>query len=170
MAARPARTMRLDVETAGWACARRICRQAEGSIHAAATDWEVLVHTRVVLGAGGITMATAGLLLQFTPLESLARLGIEARDTLVPQLFGGLLIGFAMLNWMSRGVRIGGIYARPLAVGNFAHFFIGTVSLLSNQAAMRGPAGATVTLVYAMFALAFGYILFTRPSEPARQP
>jgi len=39
------------------------------------------------------------------------------------QLLGAAWLGLAMLNWMSRGVSIGGIYARPLVVTNLAHTF-----------------------------------------------
>jgi hypothetical protein len=35
-----------------------------------------------------------------------------------------------MLNWMARANRIGGIYSRPVAMGNFLHFTMGALVLL----------------------------------------
>ena len=34
------------------------------------------------------------------------------------------------MNWMAKTVLIGGIYARPLAIGNFTHFLVGALALL----------------------------------------
>jgi hypothetical protein len=66
------------------------------------------------LGVGG----------SFLPQEILARFE-SAPDwfpILVVQVAGALYLAFAILNWMARGNLIGGIYASPLALGNFMHF------------------------------------------------
>ena len=71
-------------------------------------------------------MALAGLFCSFLPEESLVLLGSEP-DTptiILVQVTGALYMGFAMLNWMARSSVIGGIYGRPLSMGNFLHFAV----------------------------------------------
>lgn len=76
-------------------------------------------------------------------------------------------MGFAALNWMARGSLIGGIYNRPIAVANFLHFLVGGLALGKGA----GTAAAPPTLVwglaggYALFATAFGLLLFRHPTR-----
>jgi hypothetical protein len=38
-----------------------------------------------------------------------------------------LYFSFALMNWTAKDSASGGIYARPVSLGNFAHFFSGTL-------------------------------------------
>ena len=68
-----------------------------------------------------------------------------------------------ILNWTARGVLIGGIYARPLALGNFLHFAMVGV-MLAKAAIMHGVVQlATSAFVFSGFAIWFGIVLFTSP-------
>ena len=81
------------------------------------------------------------------------------------QVLGALYLGFAMLNWMARGSLMGGIYGRPLAMGNFLHFFM--VALLLLKALAAGPATSGIVigaLAYTVFGLWFGLVLFRNPT------
>jgi hypothetical protein len=111
-------------------------------------------------------MALAGLALSFAPAEVLAAFGVTAIPALVvfAQLTGALYLGFAILDWMARESTIGGIYNRPLALGNFLHFLVGALALL--KAASRGSGSITEWVavgVYSLFALGFGAVLFGSP-------
>ena len=113
-------------------------------------------------------MALAGIVLQFFPQETLGNLGLssEGAAPLLLQITGALYLGFAVTNWMAKAVLIGGIYARPLAIGNFAHFLIGALALL--RFAFTAEASALVwipTAVYAVFAAMFGYVFMTHPGN-----
>jgi hypothetical protein len=80
------------------------------------------------------------------------------------QLAGALYLGFAMMNWMAKTVLIGGIYALPLAIGNFSHFLIGALALL--KYAFAAPNSLFLwlfTIIYALFAVLFGIVFFTHP-------
>ena len=70
-----------------------------------------------------------------------------------------------MLNWMARGNIIGGIYSRPVAVGNLIHFAIAALAMvkLLVHHPDRGPLWA-ITLVYAALALGFGAVVFRSPA------
>jgi hypothetical protein len=111
-------------------------------------------------------MALAGLAGSFAPQELLALFGSPATGVLplLVQLLGALYFAFAMLNWMAREVLIGGIYSRPVALGNFMHFAIGALALVKGaSAAQGGPALWTVCALYILFALWFGAVLFGSP-------
>ncbi len=111
-----------------------------------------------------ILMGLGGIGLSFLPNELATYMDWKESNSIILQILGALYFGFAMANWMSKGNLIGGIYNRPLAVGNFSHFFIATLVLI--KITMRGsqPYGMiAVTIVYSIFAIAFAYILFTHP-------
>lgn len=87
---------------------------------------------------------------------------------LVVQILGALYLGFAMLNWMARGVLIGGIYSRPVAFGNFLHFAIVAMALTKAMLSELQSAEFGVGLaLYATFAIWFGLVLFTSPVSKA---
>lgn len=81
--------------------------------------------------------------------------------TVVVQLLGTLYLSFAYTNWTAKDSNIGGIYARPTSLGNFAHFSVGTIvivkSLMSSGANL--PLAIAV-IIYAVFAAIFGWLVF----------
>ncbi|MBI3474839.1 MAG: hypothetical protein HY010_03850 [Acidobacteria bacterium] len=83
------------------------------------------------------------------------------------QVVGALYLGFAVLNWMARDILIGGIYARPVALGNFLHFgIVGlTVWKAIASGASRGSDIVAGAIVYSVFAVWFGLIVFTHPTK-----
>ncbi len=121
--------------------------------------------------ASAALMGLIGLALQFAPEVVLAFVASSSEAPLraAAQVTGAMYLGFAMLNWMSRGARIGGIYARPLAMGNLVHFVAGALALLKHAAGEASLAGWGPALLYFGFAAAFGLVAFTHPSDvPAR--
>lgn len=108
-------------------------------------------------------LALVGGFALFAPNELLAMLGapLVSSLTAVVQLLGTLYLSFAYTNWTAKDSNIGGIYARPTSLGNFAHFTVGTIviakSLMSNGANL--PLTIAV-IVYAVFAAIFGWLAF----------
>jgi hypothetical protein len=130
--------------------------------------------TRWLMSASALFMGALGVAASFLPQEVLAYAGAPpgAPVVLLLQVLGALYLGFAMLNWMARGSLMGGIYGRPLAMGNFLHFFM--VALLLLKALAAGPATSGIVigaLAYTVFGLWFGLVLFRNPSSssPARR-
>ena len=77
------------------------------------------------------------------------------------QRAGAAFVAFAVLNWSARGNMLGGIYGRPIALGNFAHFAIGAITLLKNVSHARDfPALLVVTALYSAVRVWFGAVLF----------
>jgi hypothetical protein len=83
---------------------------------------------------------------------------------LLVQVMGALYLGFAALNWMARENLIGGIYSRPLAVGNLLHFLSGGLAMLKLAFADPAPLPLlSLTLVYLGLAACFMGVLFRNP-------
>jgi hypothetical protein len=108
-------------------------------------------------------LALLGLALSFAPDEVLVRLGVPVTAPLpvLLQLAGASYLGFAFTNWTARGSIIGGIYARPLSLGNFVHFLSGSLALLKYVfVAGLQPLLAAVLVGYTLLALGFAYLVF----------
>jgi hypothetical protein len=126
--------------------------------------------TKALMSLSAILMALLGIAASFLPQEILSYSGADPRDfgVLLVQVIGALYLGFAMLNWMARANLIGGVYSRPVAMGNFLHFAVVAVALLK---ALLGGASAEILLVgaviYSAFAVWFGLVVFTHPTKPA---
>ena len=117
--------------------------------------------------ASALFMGLLGICATFLPQEILRGAGIEsaALSLLLLQILGALWLGFAMVNWMAKDILIGGIYSRPVAVGNFMHFVVVALALLkgiskNSDITFLWAAAA----VYSVFAVSFGIVLFMRPT------
>jgi hypothetical protein len=121
-------------------------------------------------------LALAGVAALFAPGAVYAIMGVpEANPSpsaaLVAQMLGALYFGFALVNWIARESRIGGVYGRPITLGNFAHFTIGALTLARPVLAAGASAAAIVVLVvYAALAVAFGWLLFVATGLPPKTP
>jgi len=123
------------------------------------------MNTRILMMLSAVFMALLGLLTSYWPDKVLETHGTVPDNTtlLLLQMMGALYLGFAILNWTARGVLIGGIYARPLALGNFLHFAMVGV-MLAKAAITHGVVQlATSAVVFSGFAIWFGIVLFTSP-------
>jgi len=111
-------------------------------------------------------MAICGILFQFIPNIILRLFEVDSNPILplLVQMMGAMYLGFAMMNWMAKTVLIGGIYARPLAMGNLLHFMIGALALI--KFAFSNPHLWTIwitAIFYSIFAILFGIVMFTNP-------
>lgn len=123
------------------------------------------MNTRVLMAASAAAMFAVGATATFLPQEILSAAGatVNTESVLIVQIGAALYLGFGFMNWMARGVLIGGIYSRPLALGNFLHFAIVAMALVKAMPAIGGLPIIAVTIVYVLFAAWFGRILFTSP-------
>ncbi|WP_299986668.1 hypothetical protein [uncultured Pontibacter sp.] len=130
------------------------------------------MQTKLMMVLSAAVLAALGIAFTFLPEELALYLGTESNplEVVVLQLLGALYLGFAMLNWMAKGSRIGGIYNRPICLANFAHFFIGAMAML--KFLFRYPeqpfAVWALCAVYAGLAAWYGLTLFRHPL-PAQQ-
>lgn len=119
--------------------------------------------TSLLMMSSAITMLALGLSLTFAPQEVLTSAGSSPSWVLfvIVQATGALYLGFAMLNWMAKDNLIGGIYSRPVALGNFLHFAVMAMTLLRVFAAGHHTTPLLAVLsLYLVFAAWFGLVLF----------
>jgi Fe2+ transport system protein B len=119
--------------------------------------------------SSSILMGILGGITSFLPKEVLLTLGQTSTSTLilVVQILGALYFGFAIMNWMAKTVLIGGIYSKPLSLGNFAHFCVAALALAKSSLHHEATSKyiLVLTVIYALFAIAFGVVSFTNPKQ-----
>jgi len=122
------------------------------------------INTKLIFTASAIFLGLIGIDLTFIPQEIASFLDLPPESSLFLQLTGALYFGFAMVNWMVKGSIIGGIYNRPIAIGNFTHFLIGALALLKFSSNILGSIPILIfTAIYSVFAVIFSLIVFTHP-------
>ena len=124
------------------------------------------MNTKLLMISSALIMAVCGVVLEFLPHEVLNFYGASADNftAVLLQIAGALFLGFAVMNWMAKAVLIGGIYARPLAMGNFLHWTVGALALV--KFAVTSGNHWTVwaaTVIYAIFAVLFAVVFLTHP-------
>jgi hypothetical protein len=125
------------------------------------------MNTKLLMSLSAVFMAALGIAATFMPQEILARFGCPcgAVGVLLIQGLGALYLGFAMLNWMARSNLIGGIYSRPVAIGNLIHFAVLAITLAKAfvGGSLRTNETIAACVVYSAFAVLFGLVVFTHP-------
>jgi hypothetical protein len=119
--------------------------------------------------ASTLFMGVVGLAASFLPQEILGAAGLQTHGApvLLVQVFGAAYLGFAMLNWMAKDSTIGGIYNRPLAVGNLLHFAVAAMALLKGATSVHETQVWIATACYSIFAVLFAFVVFTSPVRSA---
>lgn len=127
------------------------------------------MNTKLLMTTSSLFMGLIGITLTFIPDEVLKTLGQTPTSTLnlFLQLTGALYFGFSITNWMAKTVLIGGIYARPLSIGNFSHFLIAGLALIkvSMNTTIASAYIYALTVFYIIFAILFGYVFITHPKQ-----
>jgi len=124
------------------------------------------MNTKFLMGSSAIFLVLIGLCCSFLPNELLKYLGAGETNSLsvFVQVFGSIYFGFGLLNWMAKANLIGGIYSKPVAVGNFAHFLMSSLALAKYFAAHTELTMLLIPLlIYVIFAFCFGKITFGSP-------
>ena len=127
-----------------------------------------LVNTKTLMIISAIFLAVNGFGFTFFPNE-IAGLLINDDNyilILILQILGALYLGFSILNWMSKASLIGGIYNKPVLIGNLLHFFTASMALikLAFKVETNSQLIFSYTIIYSLFTLFFGYVFFTNPS------
>jgi ABC-type multidrug transport system permease subunit len=122
------------------------------------------MNTKLLMSFSAAVMAVTGIVLTLFPQEFAGFFKLAESNIIFLQLLGGLYFGFGMLNWAAKANLIGGIYSRPVAIGNLTHFVIGGLALL--KFATRNVTNRSIwiaVILYAIFAILFGIVTFTSP-------
>ena len=123
------------------------------------------MHTRLLMILSAAFTAMIGIAFSFFPQEVLGLHGTvpDNATVLLVQMAGAAYLGIAMLNWMARGVLIGGIYAKPIAGANFLHFVMVAITLIKAAVAFVAVPLMISAAVFSLFAIWFGLVMFKPP-------
>jgi Na+-driven multidrug efflux pump len=124
------------------------------------------MNTKLLMTISALTMGVAGIVLSFLPHELLNYLTSTTGtvlDSLILQILGALYFAFAMVNWTAKANLIGGIYSRPIAIGNLIHFTIGALALIKEYFSNHEMVILTLTVIYTAFAILFAMVFFKHP-------
>jgi hypothetical protein len=131
---------------------------------------ELPLNTKILMTSSSLLNAVAGVAALFAPDGLLRLFGASAIDGLAVfvQLTGALYFAFALMNWTAKDSAIGGIYARPVSLGNFGHYFIGALLLARYQfsASFTWPL-LVALLVYGGYAGLFYWLVFRATGLPS---
>ena len=125
------------------------------------------MNTKSLMTLSAMILALIGISLIFLPKEILDYLELSVSETLqlLIQIIGSFYFAFAILNWMSKGSIIGGIYNRPIAMANLAHFVIAGLALIKGVLANPSLSYViwSIAIIYSIFAILFGIVAFNHP-------
>jgi hypothetical protein len=117
--------------------------------------------TKIVMTSCAIFLGVIGILLSFLPSEIITYLGVEPTiiTTLFLKILSALYLGFGILNWMAKGSIIGGIYNRPIVIGNLMHFGVGAIALIKivSHIEIHSEIIISLTVLYVIFTILFTY-------------
>ena len=125
------------------------------------------MNSKLIQSASSIFLTLIALLCIFIPDEVLKNFTIDENEyvLLIIQVLGGLLFGFAITNWMSRTVIMGGIYGKALYMGNLAQFAVGGIALLKWNIRNGFPSVilGVILVGYIIFLLLYLSVFFSSP-------
>ena len=121
------------------------------------------MNTKLLMTSSALILGLAGVFALFAPDVLLSTQGAAVTGNLsvMIQLMGALYFSFALMNWTAKDSLIGGIYARPVSLANFSHFFAGVLLLLKHQLSSEmNLSTLAVLIVYAVYAACFYWLVF----------
>ena len=125
------------------------------------------MNTKSLMTLSAMILALIGISLIFLPKEILDYLELSVSETLqlLMQIIGSLYFALAILNWMSKGSFIGGIYNRPIAMANLTHFVIAGLALIKGILANPSLSYViwSIGIIYSIFSICFGIVAFRHP-------
>lgn len=130
---------------------------------------DVEMNTKLLMSSSAVVMAALGAMLTFLPDEILNCIRVDRTkfSPLFLQMSGALYFGFALLNWTAKLSPIGGIYGRPVAIGNFMHFVVGAFALIKSFFSSAETTFIWIpTAIYIFFAALFSVVLFGNTPSP----
>lgn len=121
------------------------------------------MNTKILMVTSSLALGLAGIAALFAPSELLRAVGSPAAQPLpvLIQLLGATYLAFAITNWTAKDNIIGGIYSRPISLGNCLHFITGALALAKQQLTQGMRMPLIVPLIaYTIFAIGFAWLVF----------
>ena len=127
------------------------------------------MNTKLVMTTSSLFLGVIGAMLSFLPNEIADYLSVQPNSItmLFFMLMSSLYLGFGILNWTAKGTLIGGIYNRPIAIGNLMHFGVGAIALFKVASSIQSHSEIVISLAvaYGIFTILFLYIFRKNPTK-----
>jgi len=117
----------------------------------------------MLMTTSSLVLAIAGAFALFVPdvVLSLLNTSVTVELSVLVQMMGALYFAFALMNWTAKDSAIGGIYARPVSLGNYGHFFAGSLMLIKYQLSHGFNSFIfSILILYMIFAALFYWLVF----------
>tara|TARA_R110001583_G_scaffold179819_1_gene336750 strand:- start:702 stop:1082 length:381 start_codon:yes stop_codon:yes gene_type:complete len=119
--------------------------------------------------ASALFLGIIGIILFFFTQEISTYLNFDINliSILFLQILSSFYLGLGILNWMAKSNLIGGIYSRPLAIGNLMHFGVSAIAFIKIIYKIKTHFEfiLVLTIIYSIFTLCFAYIFMTNPRK-----
>lgn len=127
------------------------------------------MNTKILMTLSVVFLGLIGISLSFFTKEVDTFFNSDSNNAsvLFLQLTSALYLGFALMNWMAKDSRIGGIYNRPIAIGNLMSFGVGTIALIKivPKIELHKEFIIGLTILYAIFTICFAIVFKTNPKN-----
>lgn len=121
----------------------------------------------LIIAPVAVGLGLLGVAFIFAPEEIARLVSLDPTAALPLTMWGAAMFGLALLNWNGRNAIYGGIYGRPILLGNLAHAFAGFMALIG-VATLDGPWPVlAVTVFYGLYAAGYARIMFSPPYKTA---
>jgi hypothetical protein len=131
------------------------------------------MNTKILMTSSALFLAIIGILLSFLPYEIVDYLNIESNiiTILLIKILSALYLSFGILNVMAKGTLIGGIYNRPIVIGNLMHFGVGAIELVKvvSDIQTHSEIIISLTVIYVIFTILFAYVFRTNPTKTEKK-
>ncbi|TCC94248.1 hypothetical protein EZ428_05580 [Pedobacter frigiditerrae] len=124
------------------------------------------MNTKILMTVSSIIMLVIGILCSFLPNEILKFIGVDGTGILplVIQILGAIYFGFGFLNWTAKANIIGGIYSKPVAIGNLIHYVVSSLAMIKFFMAHTDMKLLLIPIaIYCVFSILFGKVVFGSP-------
>lgn len=125
---------------------------------------------KYILTISALIYLLFGLGISFFPEETGRIFGTASQygvDLLLMKVIGSLFFGFGVINFMSRNTTVGGIYGRPITLGNAMVSMIIASQFLKFNVYQDGVGAHfwIVAIIFTMLSLSFIYLFFRTPKS-----
>jgi hypothetical protein len=128
------------------------------------------MNTRTILTVSAVVafIFALGLILMPATMGSLYGTGTSPNQLLLARLFGSALLGFGLVNWLSKDMEYASL--RPLLAGNLVGDLVGlVVTVMGTLGGVMNSMGWLSVAIYLVLALGFAYLYFMGQPVSVRQ-
>jgi hypothetical protein len=120
------------------------------------------IRNLLIVSAGIALIFGVGLVVVTGPLLSIYGMTVDKTGTVIAQLFGSLLLAFAVVNWFARNIADPDA-RQAVVLGNLTGDAVGFVVILVGQlSGIANQLGWSNVAIYALLTLAWLYVRFVR--------